>query len=394
MDVEPRRYASHRAAALAVSAIKDMAMRASKLNDVASLTWGLPSFPTPAHICEAVHRALEKDQDVGKYTLPDGLPELREAVAAAHFKSTGVQVSADRNVLVTAGNMEGVRILLDTVLDAGDEVIVTDPGFASHIHQIRLSGGEPVFWPLGEKRGWSIDVESLQALITAKTRVILIVTPSNPTGTIFPRSELVRVADIARRHNVLVVLDDPYSQFVFGNRDRYFNLASLPEYADHVAYLFTFSKCHAMSGWRIGYAIVPEELKRQMLKVHDATLICAPRPSQVAALAALNGTAEHVRKFSDILARRRTLIIERLERVRHVFSHVPPDGAYYVFPKIETKHLNSVQFSLDLLEKARVCVTPGAAFGPSGESHVRMAFCVSEQEINSAFDRIEQHFPS
>lgn len=131
-----------------------------------------------------------------------------------------------------------------------------------------------------------------------------------------------------------------------------------------------------------------------MLKVHDATLICAPRPSQIAALAALEAPDQHVSEFSTILDGRRALICERLDRVRHVFSYVPPEGAYYVFPRIEARHTNSVQFSLDLLEQARMCVTPGSAFGPSGESHVRMAFCVSEQEINTAFDRIERHFPA
>ena len=387
------KFASDRVSRWTLSAIKEMAIRASRIEDVASLTWGLPSFQTPPHIREAVHRALREDTEVGKYTLPDGLPDLRRAVAEAHLRATGVEVSPDRNVVLTAGNMEGVKVVLDTILDPGDEVIIADPGFVSHIHQICSSGGVPVFWPLSERRGWAADTERLEAAITPRTRAILLVTPSNPTGTVLGRSELRRIGELARRYGLLVILDDPYSHFVFGSSDRYFNLASEPEFADHVAYLFTFSKCHAMSGWRVGYAIVPEALKREMLKVHDATLICAPRPSQVAALAALTGTFDHVRQFAAELDRRRTLICTRLDRVPHVFSYVPPDGAYYVFPKLETKHASSSQFSLDLLEKTRVCVTPGSAFGPSGEGHVRMAFCVSEEEIDKAFDRIEGHFP-
>lgn len=221
------------------------------MDDVASLTWGLPSFPTPLHIRESVSEALAADSEAGKYTLPDGLPRLRHAIAKVHFESTGVEVSSDRNVLVTAGNMEGIRVLLDTMLDPGDDVIVTDPGFVSHIHQIRLSGGQPIYWPLDERQGWSVDVEALEPLITTRTRIILLVTPSNPTGTVFRKADLLRVAEIARRNGTLIAIDDPYSRFLFGKHELYFNLASAREHVDNIAYFFTFSKCHAMSGWRV-----------------------------------------------------------------------------------------------------------------------------------------------
>lgn len=385
-------FAARRVHELSISAIKGMAMRATKIEDVASLTWGVPSFQTPTPIREAVIAALNSDPDAGKYTLPDGLPALREAVAMNHRRRTGIDICPDRNVLVTAGNMQGIKALLDTIADPGDEIIVTDPCFASHLQQIRLSGAKPVFWPLDEAKGWSVDPERLPALISPRTRAILLVTPSNPTGTIFTREHLLRVADIARRENLLVILDDPYSQFCFDQDEACFNLAASSEHRDHVAYLFTFSKCHAMSGWRLGYAILPEALKREMLKVHDATLICAPRPSQLAGLAALTSDQSHLQAFRSALRNRRTLICERLDRLSHVFSYVRPQGAYYVFPRIEVTHETSEAFAIALLEGARVCVTPGSAFGPSGEHHVRMAFCVSEATIGAAFDRMEQHF--
>jgi aspartate/methionine/tyrosine aminotransferase len=148
-----------------------------------------------------------------------------------------------------------------------------------------------------------------------------------------------------------------------------------------------------MSGWRLGYMIVPEALKREVLKVHDATIICTPRISQVAGLAALTGEPTHLREFEEILARRRQLICDRLDRVPHVFRYHKPEGAYYVFPRIVARHEDSVGFSIGLLEAAGVAVTPGRAFGPSGEHHVRMAYCVSEETIETAFDRIERHFP-
>jgi aspartate/methionine/tyrosine aminotransferase len=384
---------SQRAKNMAISGIKEMAMRASKIEDVASLTWGLPSFRTPDHIRQGVERRLESDPDIGKYALPDGLPELRAAVADEHFRATGVAVDGDRNVIVTAGNMQGMNALFHTTIDPGDEVIVTDPGFSSHIQQIRLCNGVPVPWPLDEGAGWELDLETLPGLITERTRAIVLVTPSNPTGKIFAENQLRRIGDIALNHGLLILLDDPYHHFTYENRSRYFNLASLPEFGSHVAYLFTFSKSHAMSGWRLGYMVVPEELKKQVLKVHDATIICAPRISQVAGLIALNEGPAHIAAFEKILGQRRDLICERLDRVPHVFDYVKPEGAYYVFPRIVTAHKTSQDFSIKLLEEARVCVTPGTAFGAAGEHHVRMAFCVAEDMINKAFDRIERHFP-
>lgn len=389
---DKRNLISDSAAGITVSAIKEMAMRAAKVEGAASLTWGLPSFRTPEGIRRAVEPALENDPDIGKYTLPDGLPELRGAAAETHRAATGIAVDPDRNITITAGNMEGIKTLLRSLIDAGDEIVVTDPGFASHFIQIGLCGGRPVFWRLDEARGWALDLEALPRLIGSRTKAILLVTPSNPTGRIFTREELLAVGRIAAERGLLVILDDPYCHFTYENRERYFNLSSVPELTEHVAYLFTFSKCHAMSGWRLGYAVLPEWLKREVLKVHDATMICAPRISQMAGLAALSGEQAHLGAFEDRLAKRRELICARLDALPHVFDYVKPEGAYYVFPRIVAKHKDSYEFAIRLLEEAKVAVTPGSAFGPTGEHHVRMAFCVEEEVIGTAFDRIEAYF--
>lgn len=378
---------------ISISAIKEMAMRAATVDDVASLTWGLPSFRTPEHIRRAVERKLEVDPEIGKYALPDGLPELRRLVARTHRQATGIKVDADENVHITAGNMQGLNALFHVLIDPGDEVIVTDPGFASHVQQIRLCGGRPVYWPMDEQKGWALEVGALPGLISERTKAIVLVTPSNPTGKIFEEAALRRIGEIARHRDLMVLLDDPYSHFAYENADRYFNLASVAELADNVIYLFTFSKTYAMSGWRLGYMILPEGLKRQVLKVHDATIICTPRISQVAGIAALSQEPRHLKKFEAILSTRRDLICRRLDAVAHVFDYVRPEGAYYVFPRILVDHANSMDFAIDLLDTARVAVTPGAAFGPSGEGHVRMAFCVDEATIDTAFDRIEKRFP-
>ncbi len=387
------KWISTNVASIAVSAIKEMAIRGAQIPGSASLTWGLPSFETPLYIRQAVQQALDSDPDIGKYALPDGLPELRAAVAEEHQRITGLVVDADRNVLISAGNMQALNALFHAVLDPDDEIILTDPGFASHFLQIRLCGGRPVSWPLDESRGWSLDLDLLPDLITERTKAILLVSPSNPTGRIFSEEELLQVADIADKHDLLILLDDPYSYLTYENQDLYFNLAAEARYSDRVAYCFTFSKIYAMSGWRLGYMILPEALKTQVLKVHDATIICTPRISQVAGLAAFQGDRAHILEFQDALAARRRLICARLDRVGHIFDYEMPQGAYYVFPRILVEHDDSREFSLRLLRDAKVTVTPGSAFGRQGEHHVRMAYCVSDDVINTAFDRIEALYP-
>ncbi len=370
-----------------------MEMRSAAIPGVASLSIGLPSFETPEQIRRLVARRLAADPEIGKYSLSNGLPELREAVVAFHRARTGVPIDPDRNVIITAGNMQGLNTLFLALLDPGDEIIVTDPGFVSHYEQIRLCGGVPVYWTMKEEAGWALDIDGLPELITGRTKAITLVTPSNPTGRIFTECELRRVGELARRHNLLVLIDDPYCHFVYENGGGYFNLSSVPELAGHCVYLYTFSKAHAMTGWRLGYMILPEQLKKQALKVHDAMLICAPRISQIAGLAALKENAAYLPEFRAVLAKRRKLICARLDRVPHVFSYLKPEGAYYVFPKIIVEHADSEAFALDLLQSARVSLTPGSAFGPAGEGHVRMAYCVTEDTIELAFDRIEKRFP-
>jgi aminotransferase len=388
----PTGLIAERARDLQLSAIKEMSILSARVPDAASLAWGLPSFRTPAPIRQAVASALETDPKAGMYALPGGLPELCAAAAREHERRTGVSVDPARRIVISAGNMEGLQTLFQAIVDPGDEVILTDPGFVSHISQIRFSGGTPVFWKMDEARGWALDIDALPGLIGPRTKAIVLVTPSNPTGVILPEEALRAVARIARKHDLLIVIDDPYSHFVYDGGERFCNLAADVSIADRLAYLFTFSKAYAMSGWRAAYMVVPEALRNDLVKVHDLTMICTPRISQIAALAALEGDKEHLTEFAAILDRRRKLICERLDRLPHVFDYVRPEGAYYVFPKVLVPHDSSVRFARALLAEAHVTVTPGSAFGPSGEHHVRMAYCVDEDTINLAFDRMEAHF--
>ena len=377
---------------LAMSAIKEMSILSAKIPDAASLAWGLPSFRTPGAVRRAVANALETDPRIGMYALPGGLPELRAAAAREHESRTGLAIDPDRNVMISAGNMEGLQSLFHAIVDPGDEVIVTDPGFVSHINQIRFNGGVPKFWKMDEANGWALDVNALPAVIGPRTKAIVLVTPSNPTGAIMSEADLRATATLARERGLSIIIDDPYSHFTYENREKFYNLAADREFADHITYLFTFSKAYAMSGWRVGYMVLPEKLLTEVVKIHDLTMICTPRISQVAALAALENEPVHLAEFEAELDRRRALICDRLDRLPHVFHYVRPQGAYYVFPRVLVDHADVVQFSHDLLAEAHVTVTPGSAFGPSGEHHVRMAYCVDDDVINLAFDRMEAHF--
>ena len=383
---------SHNTGNIKISAIKEMAMLSAKIKGAASLAWGLPSFRTPEYIRTGVKEQLDQNPEIGMYSLPDGVKELRQLVARKHFTETGVSVDPDQNVMITAGNMQGLSTIFHVITDPGDEIILTDPCFASHIQQIKLCGGQPVYWPLDENNGWSLDLSKLPALITEKTKAIVLVSPSNPTGKIFSKHELCYIGELAKLNHLLIVIDDPYRDFTYDQSHNYYNLASDQNLAEHIAYCFTFSKSYAMSGWRLGYMILPEGLKKEALKIHDLNMICAPRISQAAGIAALSSPPVHLKEFEAILAKRRELICRRLDAVPQVFEYIKPEGAYYVFPKIVAGHRDSYEFSLRLLNEAKVTVTPGSAFGPSGEHHVRMAYCVSEETINLAFDRIEAYF--
>lgn len=385
------RLTSARTRETRISAIKEMSIRSAKVPGANSLAWGLPSFRTPEHIRDATAYALANDPQAGLYTLPAGLPELRQAAAQAFQRRTARIVDPDREVTITAGNMEGLNSLFHVILDPGDEVIVTDPGFVSHIQQIRFNGGTPVYWAMDETYGWEPDPRTLPSLISERTKAIVLVSPSNPTGRILTEPTLREVARLAKAHGLLVILDDPYSNFTYENSQWFFDLATLPDVAEHLAYLFTFSKAFAMSGWRVGYMVVPRALRDQIVKIHDMTMICTPHVSQIAACAALEGSQEHLYEFSRVLAKRRDLICERLDRLSHVFRYERPQGAYYVFPKL-LEESDDVGFAHRLLDEALVTVTPGSAFGPSGAGHVRMAYCVEESVIDAAFDRLDAHF--
>ncbi len=377
---------SKRALSITISAIKEMPMLAARIGGCLSLGQGIPSFATPEHIREAVIRTLREDPHCGKYTLGPGLPELRRAAARWLGEAFGMAAEPEREVLITVGAMEGLLAGLLTVVEPGDEVIMPGPNYASHIEQVLLAGGTPVFAPL-RPEDWSLDLEAVRAAISPRSKALVVCTPHNPTGAVFGREELLALAELAAERDLFVISDETYEFLTYDGRE-HFSLAALPALKDRVIACFSFSKKYAMTGWRVGFVYAGEGILDHVMKVHDAGAICAPTISQHAALAALAGPQACVAAIKAGLAARRDLICARLDVLAPRVSYVRPAGAYYLMAAFDLG-LDSMTLGLRLLKEARVVTIPGGAFGSGGEGRVRMSFGGEESEISEAMDRVE-----
>jgi len=404
---------------LRLSIIKQMELKAAKYPDVISLAQGIPSFDTPTCIKRRVEKALVNGA-VAKYSLSPGLPELRELIEL-ELARENMFYDFEKEIIVTAGSIEGITATIMAITDPGDEVIIPEPTYTSYREVIILAGCTPVFVPLSEEKGWAFELEKFESAITGKTKAIFYCNPNNPTGTIYTKDQLLGLAKLAEKHNLFLISDEVYKDIVFDNpdaktsdvkkrkepgqtsdvlRSKIFSLAQMPELRKRVIRIFSLSKTYAMTGWRVGYLHSDEEIVREILKVHDCLVTCAPVVSQYAAMGALEMAEKDVTIFRKKYAARRDLICQRLDRLSHVFSYIKPNSAYYVFPRILKKDFFPVeenesfswQFALWLLDKAQVAVVPGMAFGASGEDHVRISFGRSTKDINEAFDRMEKVF--
>ena len=277
-------------------------------------------------------------------------------------------------------------------IDPGDEVILPTPTYSTHITQVKLASGKPVLVPLVEENDFALDIEAIKKAITPKTKAIMFCTPNNPTGTVFPEEDLRKLSEIVLEKDLTVIVDEAYEYFVFDDK-KHFSIASIRELSKNVITAYTFTKTYAMTGWRIGYLLADEEKLTQIKKAHIPFSICAPVVSQYAALAALKGSQECVEEFRQAYLKTRNLMCERLDRLDSVFQYNKPGGSYLMFPKILTDMgKDSAEFSKKLLTEAKVSATPGIAFGNTGEGHIRLSFCVPEEMINIAFDRMEKYF--
>ncbi|MCL5004554.1 MAG: pyridoxal phosphate-dependent aminotransferase [Patescibacteria group bacterium] len=384
-----------------LSPIKQIELLASKIPDVVSLAQGIPSFDTPEVVKKAAIKALNRGA-VAKYSLTYGLPELRETIEQK-LAEEGMFYDFENEIIVTAGSIEAITAALTAIIEPNkNEIILFSPSYTSYAEAVKVSGGKPVFSDLMENEGWRIDFNDLKKKTNAKTAGILFCNPNNPTGTIFPKEDLLKIAELAEKKKFFILSDEVYKDFIYNNNSNseapFFSLAQIPELRKKVIRIFSLSKAYAMTGWRIGFLHSDEENVKEILKIHDSLVTCAPVISQYAAIGALDYGDREIEKFRREFQTRRDLMCEYLDGMKNYFSYQNPKGAYFIFPKIlpaaykilQTK--NSWEFALKLLEKAKVAVVPGAAFGPSGEHHFRISFGRDEKDIRESMERFKKIF--
>lgn len=378
---------SSRVRSISPSATKEMPVIAAGVGNCLSLGQGVPAFSTPDHILDAVRESLARPE-TGVYSLQPGMPALRQAVAEDFQRRRGVSFDPDTEVAITVGAMEALNITLLTLVDRGDEVILPSPAYASFTEQVLLAQGVPVHVSLDEK--WQLDPDAVREAVTPKTRAIILCSPSNPTGAVFSDEAVRGVCELARERNVMVIADMTYSSLVYdGLREPdMLQPMDLDWLRNHLVTIFSFSKKYALTGWRVGGLVASAPLMHEIMKVHDATTVCAPTVSQVAALAALSGPDGPAETMRAELERRRDLCCARLDELGEYFDYVRPRGAFYVMAGYRFSDRPSREVAEEMIRQARVITIPGGSYGPDGEGHLRISFGTDRPGIDAAFDRI------
>lgn len=385
---------SKRVQKIVISPIKEMSILADDFHektgvDIISFGQGIPCFDTPEYIKEGIRNALE-EISTAKYTLEPGITELRELIAGFLMSSREIKnIDAKKEVMVTSGCQEAVACALASIIDEGDEVLLFSPDYASHIEQIIQFGGVPMFVPLAEDEGWKFNISQLKQKITKKTKAIIFSNPSNPTGMVLDKEDMRELADIAKANDLIIIADETYDFLLYENR-KHLSPASLEDIRDRVILCGSFSKKYALTGYRVGYAFSDSGMIDHMLKVHDAIAICAPAISQKAAIAALEGPQDSVAEFVGKLSGNRELMCKKLDEMNDVFEYQKPYGAYYILVKYKIPDLDSFDVALKILHEAHVITIPGAAFGPTGEGHIRLSFACRPEEIEEGFKRLKK----
>lgn len=390
---------SERARKIVISPIKEMSILADELEEktgakIISFGQGIPYFAPPEYIKKGIREALKEDS-TAKYTLEPGITELRKLIAKDLFLSKNIaDIQPKKEIMATAGCQEAVACALLSTIDEGDEVLLFSPGFASHIEQVIQFGGIPKFAPLLEKEGWRLDIGGLKKKVTKRTKVLLFSNPSNPTGAVLSEKEVRELAKFARVHNLIIITDETYD-FLLYEEIKHFSPASIPGIRTRVILAGSFSKRYALTGYRIGYAFADSGIIDQMLKAHDALTICAPAISQKAAITALKNQEQSqnwIKEYLKKMTKNRDLMLEELDQLKNLFEYQKPKGAYYILAKYKIPKINSFEFALKILKEAKVITIPGAAFGPTGEGHLRFSFAGSPAEIKEGFRRIKNWF--
>ena len=375
---------SERVRSIPASGIRRFFDLLASIEGVISLGVGEPDFTTPWHIREAAIHSLEEGCTM--YTSNYGTLELREEIARHLARLYEVVYDPRRELMVTVGVSEALDLALRAILNPGDEVLVPEPSYVSYVPCTVLAGGTAVPVPTRVEDDFKVSAAAIEERITPATKAVLIGYPNNPTGAVLDYEELLDIARLAERFDLLVISDEIYDRLVYDRLHTCFS--SLPGARERTILLGGFSKAYAMTGWRIGYAAAPADILEAMLKVHQYGALCAPIMSQKAALQALRAGEEDVQAMVGEYNHRRRVIVKGLNEIG--LRCFEPRGAFYAFPSIAATGLDSITFAERLLLEEKVAVVPGSAFGPSGEGYVRMCYATAMEQINEALGRIER----
>jgi aminotransferase len=354
--------------------------------DVVDLGYGEPDFITPSHIREAAKKAI--DEGFTHYVLPvEGLKELREAISKKLSTDNGIAADPKSEVLVTSGVQAAINVVMLTLVEPGDEVIMPEPYYYSHPLGVILAGGVPVYTPLKEDRGFRIDPDDVKDRVTPKTKAIIYISPNCPTGSVFVKEDLKRIADIAFENKMFIVTDEIYEKLVYDG-EKHLSIGSFPEVKDQTISMFGFSKAYAMTGWRIGYLTANSNLVKNFIELHGQITICANSIAQKAALAALTGSQDCVEEMRAEYEERRNIITRGLNRLNVRCQY--PKGSFYIYANISELGISGFEFAKRLAAEARVIGYPGTAFttDKSGPDYIRFAYTKTADGLKEAVERI------
>ena len=367
------------------SGIRIMFAMADEIPDIINLGIGQPDFDTPEIIREAAKQAL--DDGYTRYPPAKGFPDLRRAIAKKLETENNIVADPDIEVYVAVGAMQVIFNTCLHMLNPGDEVIVVDPGY-DYYSQIRLFGGVPVRVPARESNRFKVNPADIRAAITDKTKLMIINTPSNPTGAIFDEDILRDVAKMAMEHDIWVLSDEPYEHILFDGH-KHVSIGSFEGMAERTISAFTLSKSYAMTGWRVGYTVAPKAIIDEMEKLMEHMVSGVTAIAQRAALAAITASQDCVKEMVTIYDKRRHLVHEGLNAIEGIHC-LKPESTFYAFPNISSFGLSSWDFAKSLAREFGVAVVPGSIFGKAGEGYVRLSFAASSEQLQEGIARIEQ----
>ena len=354
----------------------------SQMKDVISLGVGEPDFLTPWHVRDEAIYQLEKGRTT--YTSNSGLLELRQEICHYLYNQYELKYNPNDEVLITVGASEAIDLAIRAVIKPGDEVLIPEPSYVSYSPCVILAGGTPVAIRTTEETEFRLTAEDVEECITPRSKILILPYPNNPTGAIMEKDDLKAIVDVLKKHNILIVSDEIYSELTYGTK--HVSIASFEEVYDQTLVINGFSKAFAMTGWRLGYAAGPKSLIAVMTKIHQYAIMCTPTISQYAAIEALRNGMENVRCMVEEYDRRRKLLVHGFRKMG--LDCFEPKGAFYVFPSIKSLGLSSEEFCDKLLYEAKVAVVPGNAFGKCGEGHVRISYAYSVETLEKALERI------